>query len=280
MNTFQNRRIPLQIRIAVQLLFIAATFSIFFTIYYLVVNSFKTEQAFALSQYTPALPDFTNYYRVLFETSVGKAFINSIGYASISTALAIILGSLAAYPFATMNFRGSKTIFKLVIATMYMAPMTLVIPMYIQMIQIGLNNKFMGLTLLYAGTRLAFAIFLMTTFFRSISKELSEAASIDGCSSFMKLFLIYVPLSKPAVATLAVVSFAAVWNDLLYGLIFIQSQQLKPIMLVIAFFKGGRELSSYTCLFASITISIIPVVLIYMFCQRYFEKGMIMGSIK
>ena len=276
----QNKRIPLPVRVIVQILFILESFTIIFAIYYLVSNGLKTDKEFAHSAILPGSVNPGNFIRVWVGGGVGQAFRNSLFYAFAAVAVDILLGSLAAFSFDVFKFKFKKLIFRVIISTMYMAPMTLIIPLYLQMISLKLNNRVLGIIIIYSGTSLAFAIFMLTTFFRGIPRELVEAAAIDGAGGPYILFRIFIPLSKAAIATLVIMIFSAVWNDLLYGLIFLQKSGLKTIMLVIAGFKGGRYISRYTDIFTSLTILVIPIIVMYSFAQKYFVGGVTMGSVK
>lgn len=280
MNVDQSRVIPLYFRILIQLVFLLAALSVLFVFYYLVSNGLKTDTQFADSQFLITGLNFKNYVYVWQKSGLYISFLNSLMYAVVTVFFTLLLGSLAGFAFAVMKFRFKAVIFRLIIATMFMSSMSLIVPLYLQWIKLHLTNSFWGMIVIYTGTGLAFAIFMMTTFFRGVPRDLGEAARIDGCSGLGILFRIYMPLSVPGIMTLIIMNFSSVWNDLLYGLIFLQNDELRPIMYSIASLKGGKYYASYPNIFAALTISTLPIILIFIFAQKYFVQGMTLGSIK
>ena len=127
---------------------------------------------------------------------------------------------------------------------------------------------------------MAFTIFLLTTFFKGISREMIEAARVDGCWDLRILTSFMIPLSVPALITITVLNFSSTWNDLLYGTVFLQKATLNSVMMVVAGFKAGKYLVNFVYIFTSLTILVIPVILIYLFGQKYFVAGIMSGAIK
>jgi raffinose/stachyose/melibiose transport system permease protein len=267
-------------KIFVQIIFIIFGITIFFSIYYLVVNSFKTPAEFANSQFSlPGSLNFSKIIEVWTKGKVGIAFKNSLIIGVSTVVLTTIIGSLAGYAFSSLKFRAKKFLYFVVISTMFFSPMIFLIPLYMQYTKLGLINSYAGVIIIYTATQLAFATFLITTFFRGIPIEIIEAATIDGCSRLRILKNIMLPLSVPVLLSLMLLTFYSTWNDLLIGIIFLQKEEMQNIMVAVSQFRGRLD-TSPTSIFASMLIATIPIMILYAFTQKYYVKGMTLGSIK
>ena len=189
MKSNQSRSMPFLLKVFIQIVFILYAFSILFVVYYMVSNGLKTQTDYALSTILPgATIEWYNIYDVLFNYGLGKAFINSFFYGTTTVILTLLLSSFAAYAFTMFKFPGKNVIYWGIIATMYMSASVLIIPLYLQYVDLGLNNTAGGMIILYTGTRIAFTTFMLTTYFRDISPNMFEAARIDGCGDIKMLF--------------------------------------------------------------------------------------------
>lgn len=268
------------IKILVQIIFVIFSITILFALYYLVVNALKTEQEFAESQFTlPSSLNFDNIIRVWTSGGIGIAVKNSFILGISTVVITTIFGALAAYAFAYLKFRLKRVLYITIISTMYFSPMILVLPLFLQFVRMGLNNTYIGAITIYTALRLAFSIFLLTTYFRGIPIEVIEAATIDGSSRLGILKNIILPLSVPALLSLMLLNFYDVWNDLLIGVLFLQKPELRPVMVAISLFRS-KYFSSVTNIFAASFIATIPIMIIYGITQKFFVRGMTLGSIK
>jgi len=268
------------IKILVQIIFIIFSFTILFALYYLISNSLKTEQEFARSQFNlPGSLNLDNIINVWKNGDIDIAVRNSFILGISTVVLTLLFGTLAAYAFAFLRFRFKKALYITIISTMYFSPMIIVLPLFLQFIDIGLNNTYIGAITIHTALRLAFSIFLLTTYFRGIPQEVIEAATIDGSSRLGILKNIIIPLSMPAIVSLILLTFYGVWNDLLIGVLFLQKPELKPVMVAISLFRS-KDFSSATNIFAASLIATIPIMIIYGITQKFFVKGMTLGSIK
>jgi len=191
----------------------------------------------------------------------------------------LMIACLAAYAFARMEFPGKRTLFNLILSLMVVPPVVMVVPLFVSMVRWGLVNSYVGTTLIYIGLLLPFSIYMMTNFFRTIPWEIIEAARIDGCSSFGVLWRIMMPLSAPALITLIVVNALWVWNELLIALVFMQKDELKTLMVGIAALRS-RNYVDIPATMAGLLIATIPIIVVYMFGQRYFIRGLTGGAVK
>ena len=206
-------------------------------------------------------------------------FVNSLFLIAVKVPLGVLIASLAAYPLAKMRFALSTPIFIFFLAGLAVPMQVTLQPLLIIMKDIGLANSVVALIPPYIAFGLPFQIFVMRGFFRLIPSELIEAARIDGASEFATFWRVMMPLSLPALATLAIIDTLATWNEFLIALVLISSKEARTVPLGLLQFQGEYS-SNYTLLMAGIVISIIPVVLVFIFLQRYFIAGLTSGAVK
>ena len=162
---------------------------------------------------------------------------------------------------------------------MVVPPVVMIIPLFVSMVRWHLVNTYQGTILIYTGLLLPFSIYLMTNFFRAIPKEIIDAARIDGCSSLGVFWRIMLPLSAPAVVTLIVVNALWAWNELLIALVFMQKDELKTLMVGISALRS-RNYVDIPATMAGLFIATIPIVIVYIFGQRFFIRGLTSGAVK
>ena len=225
----------------------------------------------------PQEPTLSNYVKVFESQPFGTYLRNSVVVALISVAANLLLASLAAYPLARMNFRGRGIVFGVLLATMMVPFQLLMIPVYELALALGLHNTTLGLVLPHACT--AFGIFFMRQAFLSVPRALEEVALIEGVSRLRIWWFVMLPLVRPSLATLAVFSFVAVWGDFLWPLIITDDPAYFTLPL------GVNRLAStfsmdWRLVAAGAVFSIIPILLVFTFSQRYFIEGAMKGAVK
>jgi len=268
-------------RIFVQVVFIFLSATILFALYYLVSNSLKTGMEFEESQFAlPQTLSLSNFVYVWGEGGIGITFRNSLIICGISVCLCIFIALITGFSFAVIRFRGKGILSYLILSTMYISPMALVIPLFLQMSKMNLVNTFPGIIAIYVGINLAFSVYLMTTYFKGIPEETIEAALIDGCCKLGLLFRIFLPLSKAGIIVLVVINFSTMWNDLLFSFIFLQDKEKQTIMVAIAKFQGMYGHANMTHILSALVIAALPTILIYLFAQKFFRAGVMTGSVK
>lgn len=187
--------------------------------------------------------------------------------------------TLAAYAFARLQARGKRIVFGTVVALLVMPQEVLIIPQYILFTQLGWNNTHLPL-MIPAWFGWAFFIFLLRQFFMGIPQELVDAALIDGAGHFRILLFIFIPLSKPALATVAIFSFIGNWNNFLGPLIYLRSEKLHTLPLGMQAFQGQFGNTDWQYMMAIATISLIPVLVIFFFGQKLFVQGIALSGVK
>lgn len=265
----------------VQIVFIFLTITVLFTLYYLISNSLKTPKEFNFSQFSiPKTIFFSNFKYVWTIGGISKPFLNSIYISSISVVVCLIIAILAGFSFTLYKFRGKTLLSHLIISTMYVSPMAIIIPLFLQMEKLNLNNTYTGIIIIYVGLNLAFSIFLMSTYFQNIEQEIIEAAVIDGCNNISLLIKIFVPLTKPGIIVLSIIVFTSIWNELLFAFIFLQSNAKQTIMVSIAKFQGQYGVGDMTKILSALLITTLPTMIIYLSAQKFLKGGVMLGAIK
>jgi alpha-glucoside transport system permease protein len=221
-----------------------------------------------------------NYQAVIRGQGFGQAFLNSIIIAIPGTLLPLAIGSFAAYAFAWMKFPGRDILFLVVVAMLVVPNQIALQPIFSLFTSIGLTGQYASVWIVHTAFGLPFAIFLLTNFFSALPKDLIESAHIDGASSFRTFWNLIIPLSVPALASLAIFQFMWVWNDLLIALIFLGGSVDKaPLTLAVANLVGSYG-ENYQLLTAAAFISIAVPLVVFFSLQRYFVRGILAGSVK
>lgn len=221
-----------------------------------------------------------NYQAVIRGQGFGQAFVNSLIIAIPGTLLPIAIGSFAAYAFAWMKFPGRDFLFLVVVAMLVIPNQIALAPILSIFTSIGLTGQYASVWIVHMAFGLPFAIFLLTNFFAALPKDLIELAHIDGASSFRTFRSLIIPLSIPALASLAIFQFMWVWNDLLIALIFLGGSADKaPLTLAVANLVGSYG-ENYQLLTAAAFISMALPLVVFFSLQRYFVRGILAGSVK
>jgi ABC-type glycerol-3-phosphate transport system permease component len=233
-------------------------------------------------KFIPETITFDNYIN-LFVTGDGvffKYLLNTVFVTAITIFLVIFISSLAGYVFSNLRFKGLNIFFVLILATMMVPFQSLLIPIYNLLQKVGLLNTYWGLILIYTTFALPFTVFMMKNSFEIIPKSLRESALLDGCSEIQVFFKIYLPLSWPGLATIAVYTFMRVWNEFLVALIFTSDETVQTLQVGLTNFALSRYRTSWEMITSGSIVSVIPIVIFFIFLQRYFIKGLTSGSVK
>jgi len=206
-----------------------------------------------------------------------RLLINTFAFAGITTVLLLLFDSMCAYALARIPFRGSTLAFWLVIATLMIPFQVTLIPVFIELFHFGWLDTYQGLILPRATS--AFGIFMLRQFFLSVPRELDEAARMDGAGHFRIYWRIILPLAKPALATLAVLHFMNLWNDLLWPLVVTSSTEMRTLPAGLTLF-GGQHVTDHSVLLAGATISLLPLAAAFFLAQRYFVAGIATTGLK
>lgn len=228
-------------------------------------------------KWIPETFHWDNYLRVWQKIPFGLFTFNSAKLTVIITIIQVFTCSFAAYGFTKCHFRGRDTLFLCYVATIAIPWQIYMLPQYSMMQKFGLVDTHLGYIMLQAFA--AFGVFLLRQFYQSIPNELLEAARIDGLSEYGIYGRIVLPLSKPAITTLTIFTFVTVWNDFMGPMIYFNSESNKTIPLGIRMFLGQYS-TSYELIMAASVLSLIPIFLLYVPCQRFFVQGIATSGLK
>jgi multiple sugar transport system permease protein len=248
---------------------------------WMVSTSFKPKSEWFLPQiyWIPRTFTLDNYEKIIDNPSlpITRWFLNSLLVSSIATVSILIIDSLAAYAYARMEFRGRRILFGLLLATLFLPGMMFLVPNFLTVSNLGLLNNYAGV--IFPGLAGVFGVFFMRQFFQSLPKELEEAAFIDGANRVQTFFYIVLPLAKPALATLGIITFLGSWNDFLWPLLILRDSDLLTLPPGLRTLQGAYT-SEYGQMMAGAVITAIPVLLLYILLQRYVVQSVQTAGLK
>lgn len=249
-----------------------------FPLFWMVMTSFKNQRE-VFSSFWPKSFELTNYERVWNAMDLPAHLQNSLYVTGLNVTIVVIAATLAGYAFARLQFPKRELTFYIFLAAMMIPGQAILIPMFIFLKRIGLLNTRTGLALSMTGGAIAFAIFIMRAFFRSLPGELADAGKIDGCTEWGVFWRIYLPLSRPGIATIVIFQFMGTWNEFMFSTTFIYKPQLKTIQPAL-YQAVGRYAIDYTALSSGLILAIIPILIVFLTLQRQFIKGLTAGAFK
>lgn len=249
--------------------------------YWLLNTSLKKGASLGKGELFPSEPTLSNYLAVLGDAEFLLALRNSIIIAVVTTTVALVFASFAAYALARLRMRRKALILTLILSITTFPAIAIAAPMFAIWRDIGLYDTLLGLIIPKLTFALPLAIYILTSFFREIPKELEESAYMDGASPFQAFRKIILPLAIPGLATTAILVFISVWNEFLLAVTLTSSPSARPVPVAIAFFNGASEFDQPlgTISAASVLIT-IPLVLLVLICQKRIVSGMTAGAVK
>lgn len=244
-------------------------------------TSFKP-QTFVLEmppELIPSEPTTRNYREAWSGNSFAKYFANSLYVALSTTFVVLLLSSMMAYAFARFDFPGKRIVFVLLLAGLMIPGIITIVPAFVLAKNLNLLDSLNGLTVFYSGGMVAFMTFLLRGFFEKIPPALDEAMTIDGAGPVRRFFHLYLPLSRPALATAAIFTFLGAWDEFVWALTVINDPEKRTLPVAIAALQGQRA-TEWGLVFAASAIAVIPVIVVYVFAQRQFIAGVTAGAVK
>lgn len=241
-----------------------------------------TEYAWSLP-YPPRLypenPTLVNFVEAWTANHFARYASNSLGVSLTTVGAVVVVSSLTAYGFARFSFPGREALFRVLLFTMMVPNMVTLIPTFLVMRDLRLINSLEGLVVLYASTGIAFNTFLLRSFFLSLPRELEEAVWVDGGTRWTIFWHVALPLSKPALATVAIFSFLGAWDEYFWALTLIKEEGKRTLPIAIRMFQGIHA-TNYGLVFAASIIAMVPALALFAFFQRYFIQGLTAGAVK
>lgn len=233
------------------------------------MNSIKT--------FIPVEASFNNFIEVFRRIDLMKVFQNTITYILLILLFDLLINSICGYALAKFRFRGRKFILSFVVALMVMPMEAILLPMYIEMSQLGWVNSMQAL--IVPSIAKCFSIYMFYNFFKEIPDDLLEAASIDGSSPIRTFFKIVMPISKTVYATVFILDFVAHWNDFMWPFLIMTGKDNRTIQLAVQSFFGTQPVH-YSAIMASLVVSAIPMIIMFIFMQKYYVEGIASSGIK
>jgi len=252
-----------------------------FPVLWMVSSSFKSNtQIFA---YPPQLIDdsfsLQAYTSVLSNPQKLRFFFNSYLISILVTLCTLIVGILAGYSFSRYNFKFKRLLNMLIISIQAVPPITLLIPYFSLIVTLQLYNTYAALVLTYMVFTLSYAIIMMTGYFNTLPRELDEAVMLDGGSSFVALWRVLVPISLPGIVSVGVYTFMIAWNEFLFALTLTKTNDMRTVPVGIQLLMGQHSYE-WNEMMAMSVLGSLPVLILFLFFQRYFIAGMTAGSVK
>lgn len=252
---------------------------VLYPLIWMVLSSLKTEREFFRNLWgVPAVAQWQNYLRA-WNMGISSYFLNSVFVTACTICLCIIIAALASFGLVRYRFPGDTLVFLMGMGGMMLSPQVTLIPLYKIIQNLGIHDTYWAMILPYAAYRMPITLLLIRSYFLGIPKEMQEAAIIDGCSSFGVLWRIFLPISKPILLTCAILVAYYSWNEFLFSIIFIDSRSLKTIPSGLMVFRDALN-TDYALLFAGLTISALPMIIVFIIMQKQFIRGMTAGAVK
>ena len=254
---------------------------VLFPFYWMTITSFKSEDQMRslVSMFWPSPVVFENYDQLLRKTDFTSWFANSAIVAVSSTLLATAVGTIGAYALARLRFRGRAFMSSATLITYLVPPSILFIPLYAQIRTLGLADSLAGLIAAYPSFTVPFVTWLLMGYFESIPVELEESAMIDGATRFGAFRRIILPLAAPGVLAAALYAFTQAWNEFLYALVFITDVKQRTLPVGLSSFITG-DVYGWGYLMAGAVLTTVPVIVVYIYLQKYMVEGLTAGSVK
>lgn len=266
-------------KILLYLFLTIAALTFLYPFLWMLIASFSPAKDMGNLTLFPSAITFENYSSVIDKIPIGRAFINSLFVSGAVTAGVLVFGSLVGYALSRMDFKGRDTIFYIIVFTMTLPFQITLIPQYIIMVKLQWVDTYWALIIPYLLN--AFSIIMFRQYFKSLPQDLIDAARIDGCNELQIIFRILWPSSIPALITIGIITFMSSWNEVLWPLIVIRDEKLMTMpQLVTLFAVGGRAESQLGVKLAAATMLALPIMIAYLFFQKYFIQSMASSGLK
>jgi N-acetylglucosamine transport system permease protein len=256
--------------------------SVIFPMIWTLLTSLKTSAELFQSPWAlPAIPQWDNYVRAWNKMNVGTYLFNSVFVSAFSLFFIMLLGSMIAYALARYEFRGNRVIYFYFISAMMIPGFLGFIPAWFLMRDLGILGTHLGLIIMYTSLSLPFTVFFLHAFFKTLPKELGEAAIMDGASVFGVFWRVMLPLAQSGMLTIGIFNFLGVWNEYFWALITISDDKLKTLPLGMANLQQiAHYATDWGALFAGVVIMLVPTFLVYAIFQNRLTQGITIGALK
>jgi ABC-type glycerol-3-phosphate transport system permease component len=250
-----------------------------FPFVWMVLTSIRPGNTVFTEGLIPSSVTFEAYVQVWNGVDIPRHFLISFWITAVTVVAVVFLATLAGYSFAHLDFPAKKTIYLVLLSTMLLPGTAVIVPLFLELKQLSLLDTTSGLILVYVGTNLPFAMFLMRAFFETLPRELRDSARVDGAGEFRIFWSVMAPLIGPGVATLVIFQFMFTWNEFILANTLLQTPEKLPLQPVL-FAMQGQYSTDWPVLTAALVLSVLPIVIVYVRMQRQFVAGLTMGALK
>lgn len=248
---------------------------------WLVLGSLKTPSTFFSNLWAlPTQWSFSNYVDAWVTGNVGQYMLNSAIVSSSTLAVVLLTALPLSFALARIRFLGSRAVLGVFAVTLFLPMQLLIIPLYELESQLGIINTYLALILPYSAGALPFAVVFGTTYMRTLPLELDEAARLDGCNTLQIFLRIVAPLARPAIATMVVMTFLAIWNEFILALTVTQSDTVRTLPVGLLNFTQQFGQTNYPQLFAALTVATLPILALFIVMQKQFIQGLVDGAVR
>lgn len=264
--------------IVLHVVIILGAIAMFFPFLWTVITSISPGMGLTVTpSLIPENPSLEAYERLFTERPFGRVILNSLGLALTTTVVQLITSSTAAYAFSRLPFKGRGAVFAVYLATMMIPLQVLIVPLFVELKTFNLLNTYVGALLPTFAS--AFGIFLLRQAINQVPRELDEAATLDGAGHFRIFFSVIIPNIRPALATLTIFAFMGSWNSFLWPLVVLRKPELQTLPIALAGLQG-QYTTDWDVIMAGSVVSILPMLALYIFAQKYVIQGVASSGIK
>lgn len=249
-------------------------------IYVLINMSFKGITDGTTRLQLPKVITFENFKKIFVESNLSRAFFNTLIISIVTVLIEVVVACMAAYPLARNKSKGNRVIQMLIMGVMMIPSLSILVGVYSTLVSLHAISTYWGIIFVSAAFGLPMPIFLYTNFISSIPQSLDEASAIDGCSAFQTFFRIILPQLKPITASVIILNGVGMWNEYGYSLYILQKPQMYTLTLMISQYFSSSAVSDLNGAAAAACVAIAPVILIYLFMQKYYVQGQLDSAVK
>ena len=266
-------------KLVIHILMVLYIIVILFPLTWMLISGFKSNSEIFGSPWTLPTSLSPKNFIYVWNTYIAKATLNSLMFTVFGTGLVVFISSMAAYAVIRFRIKYRYALFMFILSGMMLAPQCSLIPIYKMLSLTKLYNTRLGLLLTYVAFRIPFSFFLVWSFMITLPVEIEEASIIDGCSIIGTFTKVVLPMCKPIIATVSIMSARYIWNDFAFVWVFTEGKALRTVPLAIFSIRSTSQ-TDWGVLLAGLTLAALPMVLLYIFLQRYFVQGMNAGAVK
>ncbi|MFM1652425.1 carbohydrate ABC transporter permease [Brevibacillus sp. B_LB10_24] len=252
---------------------------VIYPIFWLAMNGLKTNSQFFLDTWSLPTEWHWENYKAAWAAGVGKYFLNSVLVTTVSVGLVLLISSLAAFALSRFEFKGRQILFILILSGLMLAPQVSLISLYKMLQLLGIYNTYWALIIPYVAFHVPFAVFLIRSYFLSLPREVEDSAYIDGCNSWGVFWHVILPMSRPIIASTALLTSMSIWNEFMFAMVFVENADLRTIPVGLMNLRSQLN-TNFGVQLAGLAISALPMIVAFILFQRQFVRGLSAGSVK